>query len=133
MAVVGCLGDIVFSVSSNQVRTFNNMKWESSTQYAQHNRHLQDVLLEYTGTNPDTISFSMFFSKFCGVDPILEITKIIDAERKGEIMRLVIGNKTYGKYKWVITKSSKALNYFDGHGNLQGASIDVSLTAYVNR
>lgn len=130
MAVIGTLGDIVFSVSRGQVKTFDGMKWDSSVQYATHNRHLKDPLLEYTGTDLDTISFTMVFSAFLGVNPIAEITKLLNAERSGQIMRLVIGSKAYGKYKWVITKTSKDLERFDNRGNLITAKVSVSLKAY---
>lgn len=130
MAVIGTLGDIVFSVSRGQVKTFDGMKWDSSVQYATHNRHLKDPLLEYTGTDLDTISFTMVFSAFLGVNPIAEITKLLNAERSGQIMRLVIGSKAYGKYKWVITKTSKDLERFDNKGNLIIAKVSVSLKAY---
>ena len=133
MATIGTLGDIVFSVSRNQVNTFDGLKWESSAQYAQHNRHLRDVLLEFTGTDADKISFSMFFSVFLGVNPLTEITKLLNAERNGRVMRLVIGTKAYGKHRWVITQTSKTLERFDNKGNLLMASVNVSLLAYAAR
>ena len=133
MATIGTLGNIVFSVSRNKVNTFDDLKWESSAQYATHNRHLRDVLLEYTGTDADKISFSMYFSVFLDVNPMTEITKLLNAERSGQVMRLVIGNKAYGKHRWVITGTSKALEHFDGRGNLLVASVNVSLMAYAGR
>jgi len=133
MATIGTLGDIVFSVSNNQVNTFNGLKWDSSAQYAQHNRHLKDVLLEFTGTDADKISFSMYFSVFLGVDPMAEITKLLNAERDGQVMRLVIGSKGYGKHKWVIESSSKSLERFDNKGNLLIAIVNISLIAYSGR
>lgn len=133
MAVVGTLGDIVFSVSRSKVNTFNGLKWESSAKYATHDRHLKDVLLEYTGTEADTISFTMFFSVFLGTNPIEEITKLLNAERQGKVMRLVIGSKAYGKNKWVITQTSKDLEKFNKQGNLLAAKVSVSLKAYAER
>ena len=44
-------------------------------------------------------------------------------------MRLVIGNKIYGR-RWVITKTSKDLEKFDNRGNLLSAKINISLQAY---
>ena len=133
MATIGTLGNIVFSVSRNRVNTFDRLKWESSAQYATHNRHLRDVLLEYTGTDADKISFSMYFSVFLGINPMTEITKLLNAERSGQVMRLVIGNKAYGKHRWVITGTSKDLERFDNRGNLLIASVNVSLMAYAGR
>jgi len=133
MATVGTLGNIVFSVSSERVNTFDGMKWESSAQYATHNRHLKDVLLEYTGTDADKISFSMYFSVFLGMDPFEEIERLLKAERDGQVMRLIIGGKPYGRHGFVITNTSKDLERFDNKGNLLIARVNVSLMAYAGR
>ena len=133
MATIGTLGDIVFSISRRQVRTFDGLNWSSSAQYATHNRHLKDVLLEFTGTEADKISFSMYFSVFLGVDPMAELVKLLNAERSGRVMRLVIGSKAYGKHRWVITGMSKDLERFDNKGNLLIARVSISLMAYAGR
>jgi phage protein U len=133
LAAIGTLGDIVFSVSRKQVNTFDKMKWDSSAKYASHERHLQETLLEFIGTDNDTISFSMYFSAFLGVNPMDEIIKLLNAERSGKAMRLVIGRKAYGRNKWVITKTSKDLERFDKKGNLLSAKVNVSLEAYAAR
>lgn len=133
MATIGTLGDIVFSVSRKQVNTFDGLKWDSSAKYATHDRHLKDTLLEFVGTDADKISFSMYFSIFLGVDPMAEIVKLLNAERTGKVMRLVIGTKAYGKNKWVITGTSKDLERFDNKGNLLIAKVNVSLLAYAGR
>lgn len=129
MALIGALGDITFRVSRNAIKTFNNMKWSSGAKYASHDVHLQAPKLEYTGIESDNISFDMSFSVFNGIDPVKEINALEAARITGEIMRLVIGNKIYGR-KWVITKTAKDLEKFDNHGNLLAAKINVSLQAY---
>jgi phage protein U len=133
MATFGTLGDIVFSVSRKQIQTFDGLKWDSSAKYAGHERHLKDVLPEFTGLDADKISFSMLFSVSLGINPMTEIVKLLNAERSGAAMRLVIGSKAYGKNKWVITSTSKALNRFDNKGNLLSAKVDISLMAYAWR
>ncbi len=133
MATIGTLGNIVFSVSQNKTSTFNDLKWESSARYAEHDRHLQETLIEFVGTDNDTITFSMYFSVFLGINPMKEIVKLLEAERSGKIMRLVIGPKAYGKNRWVITKTSKDLDRFDAKGNLLIASVSVTLAAYAAR
>lgn len=133
MAVIGTFGDIVFSVSPKEIKTFESMKWNSSAKYATHNRHLKDDLLEFTGRNTDTISFKMNFSVFLGVNPLKEIDRLLDAERQGKVSRLVIGGKSYGEGKWVIEKTTKDLERFDNKGNLLIAKVSVSLKEYARR
>lgn len=85
MAVVGTWGDIVFSVSRRQIKTFDGLKWDSGAKYATHDRHLKEPLLEFTGTEVESMSFTMFFSAYLGVNPIQEISKLLKAMRRGEV------------------------------------------------
>ncbi len=133
MSKIGSLGDIVFSVSNSSVKTFDEMKWDAAAKYSTHDRHLQDDLLEFEGMELETISFSMVFSVFLGVNPLKEIEKLKAVMSKGEAMRLVIGGNVYGKNKWVIEKLSKELTRFDNKGNLWTASVSIDLKEYAKR
>lgn len=97
MATIGTLGGVVFSVSTNKVKTFDDLKRTVSARYTSHNRHLKDTLLEFTGNDPDKITFTMSLSVFLGVDPQTEISNLQAAQRAGKIMHLVIGRQNYGK------------------------------------
>ena len=133
MATVGTLGNIVFSVSSNRVNTFDGLSWDSAAQYATHNRHLQEPLIEFVGVDSDKISLSMYFSVFLGVDPVREINRLLHAERSGQVMRLIIGGRAYGRHRWVIEKSRRDFEHFDGRGRLIVARYNISLLAYARR
>jgi len=133
MANIGSWGDITFSVSRQTVKTFDGMKWESAAKYATHDRHLKEPLLEFTGTDVESVTFSMFFSVFLGVNPITEVSNILQAMRRGEVHRLVIGPKAYGTGKWVIEKLSTSLDRYDNHGNLLVASANVTMKSYAAR
>ena len=113
MALIGNWGDFTFYVSADQIKTFDS--------------------LEFTGTDVETITFTMFFSVFLGVNPIKEIASLLQAMRRGEVNRLVIGPKAYGTNKWVITKLSNSLKRFDRWGNLLVASVNVTMQSYAVR
>ena len=133
MALIGNWGDFTFYVSADQIKTFDSLKWDSAAKYSTHDRHLREPLLEYTGTDVETITFTMFFSVFLGVNPIKEIASLLQAMRLGEVNRLVIGPKAYGTNKWVITKLSNSLKRFDRWGNLLVASVNVTMQSYAVR
>ena len=99
MAFIGSWGGVTFSVSRQTVKTFDGLKWESGVKYAAHDRHLEEPLLEFTGPDTESISFSMFFSVLLRVNPIAEVSKLLQAMRRGEARRLVIGLKAYGTNK----------------------------------
>ena len=81
---VGVLGDIVFQVSSNVIKTLDNLQWSGSARYGEHSRHLTNALTEFTGIDPDTMSFDMELSAYLGVDPMAELVKIWTYERSGK-------------------------------------------------
>ena len=132
MAKIGTLGDIVFTVSNNTVRTFDDLQIESSTNYAKHTRHNKKPLLEFQYNDTDTASFSMYLSAFLGVNPWNMQKKIDKYREQGKILTLVIGGKRYGS-KWVITQHSKGYKKYDNRGNLLIAESKISLEEYPER
>jgi len=98
--------------------------------YATHERHLKEPLLEFTGQDVESMSFTMFFSVFLGVNPIAEVANLLQTMRRGEAHYLIIGPKAYGTNKWVITKLSNSLQRYDRGGNLLAASVNVTMQTY---
>ncbi len=133
MAMIGCLGDIAFTVSSSVVRTLDNFQWSGSARYAAHQRHLGRGLLEFIGVDPDKISFDMTLSTQLGASPAREISKIAKYESKGRTLPLTIGSKAYGTYRWVITGHSVKAKTFDRRGNLSVVVVSVNLQEYARR
>lgn len=129
---IGTLGDIVFTVSDKTVRTFDNLKIDSSTNYAKHTRHNKKPLLEFQYNDTDTASFSIYMSVFLGVNPRKMQDKIDKYRKKGKILTLIIGGKKYGT-KWVITQHSKEYEDIDNKGNLRIAKSNISLQEYPER
>lgn len=130
---IGCLGDIVFKASADMIRTITNMTWSGSANYSTHSRHLTDSLTEFTGVGPDEISGDIVLSAYLGVDPMTDLVKIWDYERKGQALPLVIGSKAYGKYRWVIKNHKIKMQTFDSSGDLLSATVSISLLEYTKR
>ena len=132
MAQIGTLGDIVFSVSQKTVKTFEDLKIDSKTNYAKLTRHNKKPLLEFQYNDIDTASFSIYLSAFLGVNPLSMQDKIDKYRKQGKILSLVIGGKKYGT-KWVITSHSKDHQKFDNKGNLLIAKSTISIEEYPER
>lgn len=131
MAIVGCLGDVIFTVSRSVVRTLDNMTWSGSARYAVHERHLTHALTEFTGLDPDKITFYILLSAELGVDPIAEVVKLWNIERSGRAVPLTVGTKGYGKYRWNILKHEMKMKTFYGNGDVHTATVSVSLQEYL--
>lgn len=131
MAIVGCLGDVIFTVSRSVVRTLDNMTWSGSARYATHERHLTHALTEFTGLDPDKITFDILLSADLGVDPIAEVVKLWNIERSGRAVPLTVGTKGYGKYRWNILKHEMKMKTFYRNGDVHTATVSVSLQEYL--
>lgn len=127
---IGCLGDIIFSVSSELVRTFSGAQWSFGAGYAQHKLHLSKSAPEFTGIDADSITFEMPLFAELGVNVSKELDKLDKYIRTGEAVTLVIGEKKYGEYRWVVTGRKIKMQTFDRSGNLSGATVSVSLLEY---
>lgn len=132
MAKVGCLGDIIFTVSSDKIETLDNVQWSGAARYSIHERHLSNALTEYTGIEPDTMSFDITLSIYLGVEPMPELVKLWTYERTGKPLLLVIGEKGYGKYRWTIESHKIKMKTFDMKGSLSGATVSLNLLEYLN-
>lgn len=128
---VGSLGKIIFKISPNVIETITNVKQSGSAVFSEHQRHGGNSLLEFVGRNADTLSFEMILSSELGVNVQTEIDKIVAAERAGEILKLVIGKKIYGRYRWVIKSHSVTIKHFDKNNEPLLAHVSVNLIEYL--
>lgn len=127
---IGCLGEVAFEVSDSVVKTIDKATWSGSANIQTHQRHLDNALQEFVSVDPDAFTFTMVLSKYLGADPLTDIGKIFEYERGGIAVPLVLGNKIYGKYRWLIKSHKAKLELYDGRGNLTSATVDVTLTEY---
>ena len=131
--VVGCLGDVVFQVSEETVETVDKVTWSGSARYSVHQRHNMNALTEFTGIDPDRMSFTMTLSAELGVDILPELVKLFNIERSGKSVPLVIGEKIYGKHRWSLIRHSAEYTSHDRQGNPTEAQVSVELQEYLRR
>ena len=124
---VGCLGELIFSVSDSLVQTLSNMQWSGSARYATHQRHLKDALTEFCGLEPDKISFDITLAADLGVEPMEELVKLWTFKRQGTALQLLLGEHGYGKYRWNITSLKTKVEHTDVHGDVFWCTVSVSL------
>lgn len=75
----------------------------------------------------------MRLSAFLGVDVGEQMDLIQKYIANGIELRLIIGKKSYGRYKWVITKVSVTMEYYDKRGNLTQADMQITLSEYLKK
>ena len=124
--IVGGLGDIVFETSSRYILTFDKFAQTVSARYATHERHSTTALTEFTGLDPESITFDIMLSAYLGVDPAAQLEVLRGYVRNGTTVPLVLGTTVYGEYRWVVTNYKTDPKYFSQ--SLGWSSITVSVT-----
>lgn len=130
---VGALGGIAFKVSSKSIKTIRSLSYKGSANYSVHSRHCGKGLVEYTGSAPEQISFSMRVSKSLGVSPNASISTLRGYVNKGTAVTFVLGSKKYGSFKWIVKSFEVKGEEYDKKGNLIGADISVVIVEYAKR
>lgn len=132
MAQIGNLGKlIVFEVSSKKVLTFNNMKRNVSSRWAQHDIISGKPVSEFLGPGQQKITMQIFISAMHGVKPRSIIEKLEDAVEKGNHFPLVIGGKKVGKNEWAVESVSETWGEIIDDGKLLSAHLTLTLSEYV--
>ncbi len=123
---IGSFGDVTFSVSSDVVEIFQNMKMTQSASYTEHKVHGAQSVIEFTGFDSAQLTFDMTLSAFFGVNPKTEITKLRDMQLSKKGYPLALGTDLYGT-RWVIKSIGKTYERFWKDGSLVSAKVQVTL------
>lgn len=126
---IGTLGDITFAVNAKEIKTIENMSWKSSASYATHKLFGKKAILEFTGINPDKISFNVEFSVYLGINPQKSMKKLENMLNKGTAATFVLGTKTIGT-KWVLTDIDRTIKHFDNNGDILSYEVKITIEEY---
>lgn len=133
MAQIGTLGDIVFEVSDEMVKTFSNYSRKTSPRIAAHEIIGQKNVTEFLGPSIDSISFNIRLSAYFGIDPKEEADKLRTIAQKGEQMEFIIADAPVSECKWVIESMDETAAAHDGKGNIVQSDIHLTIREYVLR
>lgn len=128
---IGSLGSVVFTVSDSTVMTLRDMEVKNSASISVHKVHMRSGLAEFTGSDPQQITFKLRVSAFLGANPEAQIKRLEGYLRNGTQLTFVLGNKTYGRYRWLLESLSQDVEYFDRRGNVTQCDLSISLREYL--
>lgn len=125
--IVGCLGDISFSVFDSHVETIKNMVQNVSARYTTHQRTGGPALTEFTGTDAP---FDIELAAYLGVNPAKERERLKECVLNGTTLPFVLGNVVYGSYRWVIKSAKFKTLHTNAFGTPTWITASVSLLEY---
>lgn len=122
----GMLGDVTFEVSDNTYRTIKNMTRSNKANYATHKLVAKKGIIEFTGVEPEVITFEALFSAWFGENPETWRKKLTKMLEKGKSVIFVLGTWPVRR-RWVIESITfnTELFYKDGTPGEYKASISL--------
>ncbi|MDR1744947.1 MAG: phage tail protein [Planctomycetota bacterium] len=126
-AGIGNFGKVVFTVSAEQVKTFENFRRTSVAVFADHEVIFGKPASEFTGEELDAVSFTMFFNAELGVVPADEAETLREMKSSGEAHVLVIGGRSLGSFT-IREVGEVVLHTLRGRTTV--SSVDISLKEY---
>ena len=131
--MTGMLGEIIFRVNSEEILTPEGIVWTGSARHAEHRRHLTDALTEFTGLDPDRMSFNILLSEELGVTVMDELVKLWTYNRRATPIPLTIGPRPFGKYRWTVRNHRIRKKFHNAAGAIATAEVSINLLEYLRR
>lgn len=123
--MIGTLGDLTFTVSSNKVFTYKDLTIKSGVRVAEHDSLQSKPTLEFIGENLDEISLKFDLRVENKINPVTEFNKLKDKMKKAEELLFFVGDKKIGKF--IIVDLSQEYRRIDNLGNILALGVDVNL------
>jgi phage protein U len=132
--MLGSFGEIIFQVSGNEggkIETFDDFVRTSAERWANHDLIGLKPKSEFLGPGLDKITFSMQFDVSFGMNPRIEMEKLVVMSRSGQVETLIVGGKPLGVNKWKIINLTQSWKTVDNRGNVVSGGLDITLEEYV--
>lgn len=128
--MIGYLGTMRFVIKAGTMMTVNDMQWSSNANISEHERHGRRGKTEFTGMQAEDMQITIWLSKYAGISPMEQYSKLREWQRTGTVLPLKIGKTSYGYYRWLIQSLKFAGERTDRNGEWASATVNITLKAY---
>ncbi len=129
--MIGSFGDVQFTVSMAQVRTFKNYKRSGGARWDEHDLINRKPLGEFKGAGLEELTFAIQLHSSLGVVPEDELDTLRRMRDSGKSYVFVLGESPIGDNNWVITNISETSDFINHLGQLQAVTAELTLKEYV--
>lgn len=129
--MLGSLGDINFTVSSNQILSYKDLNIKSGVRLTEHNSLQGKPVLEFIGESLDEINLKFNLRIENKINPMSVFENLKDKMTKGEELLFFVGEKKIGKF--VISDIAQDYKRIDNLGNVLALDLDVNLKEIANK
>lgn len=129
--MLGSLGDINFTVSSNQILSYKDLNIKSGVRLTVHDSLQGKPVLEFIGESLDEINLKFNLRIENKINPMSVFENLKDKMTKGEELLFFVGEKKIGKF--VISDISQDYKRIDNLGNVLALDLDINLKEIANK
>lgn len=94
---VGSFGSVAFQVSEAQLALVSNVQRKAAARVEEHQVTGEKPRLEFIAPELEETSFSVFWHRGFGLDPLTEIGRLKDLCTAGVAQHLILGGHNFGK------------------------------------
>ena len=129
---LGSYGDIIFTVSRNQVLTPNSIDIDCSSKTEEHDNLGEVAYTEFLHRNLRNVSFNVkLLSTLVNIpDTILKLEKICE---NGEFYPLILGGKPLSEHGFMLINFKEGIKSTLGNGELEIVECSLTLKEYIPR
>lgn len=129
--MIASLGDIVFQVSTDKTKTFDELERTASARLASHDVIGGKPYTEFVGPGCETITFEMILSVSLKIEPEEEIKDLRKLRDTGEAVLFVLDGVPQGDGMWVVESITESYRYVDNRGRPGVILASVGLREYL--
>jgi len=126
----GMLGDVTFKVTNETLVMLSNLSRSNKANYSTHKLIGKVGILEFTGVDPEGITFEAIFSAWLGEDPEKWRNKLYKLLKNGKAVPFVLGTSPIGS-QWVIESLNFNTELFWKDGTPGEYKATISLKEYI--
>lgn len=130
MAQIGSLGDIIFEVSDEVVRTFDEYMQKTAGRWYVHHPIHSNPRAEFLGPEQGEIEFTMRLSDSLGISPREEKEKIETLVRTGKHTPFMLANKPVSYGDWYVEACETTFQWINGKGEVSYADMILIVKEY---
>jgi hypothetical protein len=130
MAQIGTLGDLVFEVSDETVRTFDEFVQTTASRWVVHEPINSNTRPEFLGPQQGSIEFTIRLAATLGVNPRDEKDKVEALVREGKHAPLMIAQRPISDGDWYIESCETTLIWVNRKGQVEYADMLLFVKEY---
>ena len=123
---IGSLGDVAFTLSDKKAMVLKNLQWKSTANYTTHKLVNKTGVMEFTGLNPDEISFDVELSAYFKINPEKSLAKLKKMLEGGKEVIFILGDSRIGN-KWVLTSVQRKATHYWKTGAVTAYTVSLTI------